>query len=275
MLKYLYNLIGGASPSPSDNIVRVGDASIKLALIFDLQSVLTYGTNGNVVIRQENTNFLDRLFDQIKEYLLDTSNTDKCAYILSDELSIDQFVKLLEKNNQKTAADLVKQMFSEDLPKKNYYIYHNYNDKKNKLTQLVNPYKNQIASSNMILIIFTRLYTNNLKKEIFNVKKFLYHKLKSDPPKNYIYPIDNPDLKDYEGNMQDRVYTMKSLKELYDFPMYAQPFIMTEEHYKSMNRRLDENTNDVTATKLDDSFSSKFINKLVKINESITEDQLK
>ena len=127
----------------------------------------------------------------------------------------------------------------------------------------------------MILIIFTRLYTNNLKKEIFNVKKFLYHKLKSDPPKNYIYPIDNPDLKDYEGNMQDRVYTMKSLKELYDFPMYAQPFIMTEEHYKSMNRRLDENTNDVTATKLDDSFSSKFINKLVKINESITEDQLK
>ena len=88
--------------------------------------------------------------------------------------------------------------------------------------------------------MFTRLYTNNLKKEIFDMKKFLYYKLKSDD--NLIYPIDNPDLKDYEGNMQDRVYTMKSLKELYDFPMYAQPFIMTEEHYKSMNRRLDTNT---------------------------------
>ena len=130
--------------------------------------------------------------------------------------------------------------YVEDLPKKNYYIYHNYNDKKNKLTQLLNPYENQIASSSIQIVMFTRLYTNNLKKEIFDMKKFLYHKLKSDD--NLIFPIDNPDLRDYEGNMQDRVYTMKSLKELYDFPMYAQPFIMTEEHYKSMNRRLDTNT---------------------------------
>ena len=274
MLKNLYNLIGGALPPPS-NIGRVGDTSMRHIVILDLQSVLTYGTNGNIVVRPEKEDFLDEIFSQI-EY--DISNYKYvCYYILSDELSIDQFIKLLEKNNQKTAAYLVKEMFSEDLPTKNYYIYHNYNDKKNKLTQLLNPYKNEIAGSNIQILMITRLYTNNLKKEIFDMKKFLYHKLKSQQPNKYIIlPIDNPELKNYEGNMQDRVYTMKSLKELYDFPMYAQPFIMTEEHYKSMNRRLDENTHVDPTKRFFEDFAATW-NKFApieKLNKSI-ETQLK
>ena len=240
MIQGLINMIGGAGKH--QNIIRA-PADDTGVLILDLQSVITYGTNGKRVLREKSKpKFLDDLFaslDEISKVSTGTNNQMKKVIILSDGLKLTDFIKLLRKEGLNTAAGHVQNMCEED---KTYYVYTSISNKYSKLVKILQPYTGKLSAvsrDNNSILYLSRLYSSNKSTQDDNIKKLVKTRLGSDG--NFrVDSVNNPaNIPDYKGNMVDRVYNMKSIKELYEMPQYANPFIMSEEHYKSMIRKID------------------------------------
>ena len=240
-------MIGGAAPH--QNRVRNPTDDTGL-LILDLQSVITYGTNGERVLRKNgNPMFLDELFTAL-EYISSRAAgvagaaaglkaQMKKVIILSDGLKLTDFIKLLRKEGLDIAAGHVQNICEED---KTYYVYTSISNKYSKLVKILQPYTRMLSSGNRdnnSILYLSRLYSSNKSAQDDNIKKLVKTRVGNDNNLK-VDSVDNPaNIQDYGGNMVDRVYNMKSIKELYEMPQYANPFIMSEEHYKSMIRKVD------------------------------------
>ena len=233
-------MIGGALPHQNRVRKPTDDTGV---LILDLQSVITYGTNGERVLREKsNKNFLDDLFTslhEISEKTAGNNNENKKVIILSDGLKLTDFIKLLRKEGLDIAAGHVQNMCEED---NTYHVYKSISNKYTKLVKILQPYTRMLSAvapvDNSILYL-SRLYSSNKSAQDDNIKKLVKTRVGNN--NNFrVDSVDNPpNIPDYGGNMVDRVYNMKSIKELYEMPQYANPFIMSEEHYKSMIRKVD------------------------------------
>ena len=237
-------MIGGAGIGTHNNIARVSGDDTGL-LILDLQSVITYGTNGERVLREKsNKYFLDHLFTALNAIStadrLGSADHKKKVIILSDGLKLTDFINLLRKEGLTTAARHVQAICKENIT---YHIYTSISNKYSKLVKILQPYTRMLsavgAPNNNSILYLSRLYSSNKSAQDDNIKKLVKTRVGNN--NNFrVDSVDNPaNIQDYGGNMVDRVYNMKSIKELYEMPQYANPFIMSEEHYKSMIRKID------------------------------------
>tara|TARA_B100001248_G_C27361764_1_gene446872 strand:+ start:402 stop:1238 length:837 start_codon:yes stop_codon:yes gene_type:complete len=264
MIQGIINMIGGAGTGTHNNRVRA-PADDTGVLILDLQSVITYGTNGERVLRDKsNPKFLNDLFTSLDEIssrpaapaaapaTAAQKDQMKKVIILSDGLKLTDFINLLRKEGLNTAAGHVQNICEED---NTYHVYTSISNKYSKLVKILQLYTRMLSAvgpaDNSILYL-SRLYSSNKSAQDDNIKKLVKTRVGND--NNFkVDSVDNPaNIPDYKGNMVDRVYNIKSIKELYEMPQYANPFIMSEEHYKSMIRKIDIDY-DLDGTKFTDS----------------------
>merc|ERR1711998_335242 len=145
----------------------------------------------------------------------------KKVIILSDELKKDDFIKLLEKEKSlRTAASIAKNICDDG---NTFYNYNSISSKYSKLVEILKPYKSwlQGGSNAKKIVYLSRLYSNNKVNQDKLIKSNLKKHL-GDDQNLQVESVDNPNLKDYQdGNIRNRVYSLKSMKELHEMPQYA------------------------------------------------------
>jgi len=207
--------------------------NVKHIIILDLQSVITYGTNGNLIKREGQPDYIKNFFKGLN---LLTNNDTKKVYILSDALSINQLDNLVSfsDSDKKTITD----MFENNV---NYFIFSDRSAKKNALIKILENYTSVTGINLKKILYITRLESDNKTNEENMYKSYVdgnaNTKKLSDKFETRV--VDTPKNIPINYNIFDMFNTFKSLKEMMHNSAYLSPFTIAPQHYKSLMRHID------------------------------------
>lgn len=231
MLQKIFSMLGGAARQSNIDQTNL-EATADGVIIFDLQSVITFGTTGKLIKRNNSHDYIINLFSAMDTL---SSAMNIKIYIISDELSVSKLNNLIPSLN-------VSNLFEEN---NNYFIARGISNKSKALETILNKYKMWLSGPiGKKIVYFSRLYTSNPSNEMQHYKKLS----QSIGPQQGVFKphlVDNPAKYSSANKSQhaviDRMYRNKSIKELMypHNPLYNEPFIMNNEHFKSMMRHLD------------------------------------
>lgn len=202
-------------------------------IILDLQSVITYGTNGNLIEREGKTNYIKNFFKGLNKL---TNDNTKKVYILSDGLSINQLDNLVSfsDSDKRTITD----MFENNV---NYFIFSDRSAKKNALIKILENYTSKTVINLDKILYITRLESENKTNE----KKMYESYVKDNDSTKQLsgnfetHVVDTPKNIPINYNIFNMFTTFKSLKEMIYNPAYLSPFTIAPQHYKSLMRHID------------------------------------
>lgn len=243
-------MLGGSTSIHNNNDTDL--TNVNGIIILDLQSVITYGTNGRLIERNGQPDYIKNFFKGLN---LLTNDKTKKVYILSDELSINQLNNLVSfSDSEKTT---ITDMFDNNT---NYFVFSDRSAKKNALIKILENYTSGSTINLKKILYITRLESNNKTNEENMYKSFVDGnadtKKLSDKFETRV--VDTPKNIPINYNIFNMFPTFKSLKEMIYNPAYLSPFTIAPQHYKSLMRHIDGSDDLLTGINNDKQFKDEF-----------------